>query len=291
MGRPPGLGLTIAPLRKEPTVPNTPADTLWWQVNIDFPDPATTEHTGIHHVAPALERTGHPWFLMRKKGTWRCRIHLPNTPQEQAFAQEKTGAVLNSLVREEIIAGWTPLVYEPEVQAFGGPEAMDAAHSLWCADTHHLIRFLAATAPDRRREASLLLCHTLMRAADLDHFEQGDVWDRVAALRPLPSKDPLPDRVYGQVHRMLSVDPGPHAPHFSAGGAFAGFARWAGAFQRGGATLASLNARGRLQRGLRGVLAHLVIFHWNRLGLAPSKQAVLSHAATRTIFDPETVGL
>ena len=36
--------------------------------------------------------------------------------------------------------------------------------------------------------------------------------------------------------------------------------------------------------GLRDVLAHHVIFHWNRLGLATPTQAVLAHAAADAVF-------
>lgn len=270
---------------------NVPAPiNVWWQVNVEFPDPATAEQTGVHHLVPALERGNRGWFLMRKKGAWRCRIRLSRVPATKAAVRERVSELLDELTGAGRISGWTPVVYEPETRAFGGSEAMTAAHTLFCADTHHLTRFLAmAEGPDHRKEVSLLLCHTLMRAAGLDLFEQGDVWDRVAALRPLPA--PLPDRIHGQVHRVLSVDPGPHAPHFCPGGAFDGFAPWAEAFQRCGQTLDDLNSHGRLERGLRDVMAHLTIFHWNRLGIPVTDQAVLSHAAVQTIFAPETVGL
>jgi thiopeptide-type bacteriocin biosynthesis protein len=230
---------------------------------------------------------------MRKKGAWRCRIHLSGTPAAREAARDQVNERLDELTSAGHIRVWTPVVYEPETRAFGGTEAMDAAHTHFCSDTHHLMAFLAATEGerDRRKEMSLLLCHTLMRAADLDRFEQGDVWDRVAALRPLPPTAPLTDRVCEQVHRILSVDPGPHAPHFSHNGAFAGYAPWADGFHTCGQALADLATHGHLERGLRSVLAHLIIFHWNRLGLPALVQAVLSHAAARRIFDPETVGL
>lgn len=274
-------------------MPNdAPATGVWWQANVEFPDPATGELTGVRHLAPALERRSREWFLIRKRGAWRCRIHLSGSPAAQAAAREQAGEFLDELARAGHIRQWTPVVYEPEIRAFGGPEAMAAAHTLWCADTRQLARFLAtADGPGHRKEVSVLLCHTLMRAADMDPFEQGDVWDRVAALRPLPSGFSLPDQACGQVHRLLSAEPGPRAPHFSPGGAFGGFAPWAEAFQACGRTLADLNTHGRLERGLRGVVAHHLIFHWNRLGIPAPAQAVLSHAAARAVFDPETAGL
>jgi thiopeptide-type bacteriocin biosynthesis protein len=274
-------------------VPNdAPATDAWWQVNVEFPDPATAEHAGVHHLAPALKRAIGEWFLMRKKGAWRCRIHLSGTPAVQEAVRNRVGELLDELARTGHISAWTPVVYEAENRAFGGADAMAAAHTLFCADTHHLTRFLAAAlGSDRRKEVSLLLCHILMRAADLDHFEQGDVWDRVAATRPLPAGAPLPNKTHRQVHRLLSVDPGPNAAQFSTGGAFDGFAPWARAFQACGQAVADFNTRGQLDRGLRGVIAHHIIFHWNRLGIPAPVQAVLSHAAATVFFDPEMVEL
>lgn len=265
---------------------------VWWQVNVEFPDPATAEQAGLHHLAPALEQADRGWFLMRKKGAWRCRPPLPSTRAAQAAVRKQVGEALDELALTGHISRWTPVVYEPEIRAFGGSKAMAAAHTLFCADTHHLTRFLATTHRSaRRKEVSLLLAHTLMRAAELDPFEQGDVWDRVAALRPLPSPTHLTGKICGQVHHLLSVEPGPRAAHFSPGGAFNGYAPWAEAFHTCGRTLADLNARSHLNRGLRSVLAHHLIFHWNRLAIPGSAQAVLCHAAARSIFDPETVGL
>ena len=266
---------------------------VWWQVNVEFPDPVTAEQVGVHHLAPALHQSSREWFLIRKKGAWRCRTHLPHAPAGQAAVRERVCGLLDELTHAGHISGWTPVVYEPEIRAFGGDEAMTAAHTLFCADTRHLMAFLAATeqGPDQRKEISLLLCHTLMRAAGLDHYEQGDVWDRVASTRPLPTAGPPPEKVHHQVHRLLSVDPGPRAAHFAPSGAFAGFAPWARAFQDCGRELADLHTRGRLERGLRAVLAHHVIFCWNRLSIPAPAQAVLSHTAARTIFDPETVNL
>ncbi|MEU0489949.1 thiopeptide-type bacteriocin biosynthesis protein [Nocardiopsis sp. NPDC006139] len=261
----------------------------WLQVNVEFPDPATAEHAGVHHLALAL--ADFRWFVMRK-GAWRCRIHLPHEATEQMILQERVAELLDGLTAGGHLSRWTHVVYEPEPRAFGGTAAMEAAHTLFCADTRHLMEFLATAekGPDRRKEVSLLLCHTLMRSAGLDHYEQGDVWDRVSATRHLPTTSQPTEKVHHQVHRLLSVDPGPHAPHFTTG-AFAGFAPWAQAFQDCGRELADLHTRGRLERGLRAVLAHHVIFCWNRLGIPAPAQAVLSHTAARTIFDPETVHL
>jgi hypothetical protein len=43
---------------------------------------------------------------------------------------------------------------------------------------------------------------------------------------------------------------------------------------------------GTLERGLRDILAHHVIFHWNRLGLTAASQSIVARAALETIMNP-----
>ncbi|QRN81329.1 MAG: thiopeptide-type bacteriocin biosynthesis protein [Nocardiopsis sp. BM-2018] len=266
-----------------------PPESNWWQVSLDYPDPASAEHAAAHHLAPALD--GRDWFFIRK-GAWRCRIRIPHDATERTETQAQLTAHLDRLVTAGHLNGWVRGVYEPETRAFGGPAAMDAAHRLWCADTRHFMLFLGTDSEeaDGRRELAVLLSRTLMRAAGLDQYEQGDVWNRMAAIRPLPAGTPTPTVFYRQVHRLLRVDPGPEAAHFTTG-AFAQHVAWARAFQTCGRTLASLAADGRLERGLRGVVAHHVLFTWNRLGIPAPVQAGLAHTAATVTFDPETVGL
>lgn len=262
----------------------------WLQATVDFPAPVTAEHVGIHHLAPALDDL--TWFLTRK-GAWRCRIHLPHETEKREATRSRAAKRLHELAAAGTISGWTRAVYEPETRAFGGEAAMDSAHTLFCADTHHTLAFLATTGTqrDRRREVSLLLCRALMRAAGLDHYEQGDVWHRVSATRPLPADDApqIPEGFHHQVHRLLTVDPSPDAAHFTTSGVFQGFAPWAQAFHVCGSDLATLHTQGRLHRGMRAILAHHILFHWNRLGVPTPVQAVLSHTAARVTFDAETV--
>jgi thiopeptide-type bacteriocin biosynthesis protein len=61
-------------------------------------------------------------------------------------------------------------------------------------------------------------------------------------------------------------------------------AQWAAAYTETGQELASLAAAGRLRRGLRDVLAHHVIFAWNRLGLPYATQSILAGTAKTVVF-------
>ncbi len=64
-------------------------------------------------------------------------------------------------------------------------------------------------------------------------------------------------------------------------------ADWADAYLVLGRELTRLNTEGRLHRGLRDILAHHVIFAWNRLGLSYAAQAALATAAKTVVFGPD----
>jgi len=266
----------------------------WNQVNVAFDDWHLSEPLAIAHLGPhlaAAETSGQirSWFFIRKHPCWRIR-YLPAAAD--GAAQRRLEDHLQRLVARGHIAGWTTAVYEPEIHAFGGPEAMAVAHRLFHHDSQTLLtRFPShADAEARhRREASLLLCSLLLRAAGQDWYEQGDVWARVAAYRPAPEDMTLDRarRISSAVQRLITVDveavTGADAP-------LAYLAAWATAYVSAGQDLASLWNAGRLHRGLRDILAHHVIFSWNRLGLPYAEQAGLAATAKAVVFgaDPAT---
>jgi thiopeptide-type bacteriocin biosynthesis protein len=229
------------------------------------------------------------WFFIRKRPVWRIR-YIP----ADDTAPAGIGRRLDELTALGHIDGWTSGVYEPELHAFGGPEAMDASHRFFGRDSSGCLACLSRqgeAGAGHRRELSLVLCMLMFRAVSLDWYEQGDVWARVAAHRDqtpgLPTEDAR--RLGRPVRRLISVDA---EAQFRPGARLAGISGWAGAYRAAGRELAALNADGRLHRGLRDVLAHHVIFAWNRLGLPYLVQAALASAATAAVFgqDPAQAG-
>lgn len=69
-----------------------------------------------------------------------------------------------------------------------------------------------------------------------------------------------------------------------ARGRLAPLAEWIATFEWFGQQLADLNRQGRLERGLRAVIAHHGIFHFNRLGLAAQDQHTLSTLAKEVVM-------
>lgn len=256
----------------------------WYQVRVEFPDWSTAEAVGAAQLGPRLDHlqaagaVGGWWFL-RKHPCWRLRLHGADTAA--------VDHVLDELTAAGAIARWWPTVYEPETAAFGGPAGMDAAHDLFCADTRGVLDYLRHDAPGLgRRELSILLLSGLLRAAGLDVFECGDVFDRVARLRPAPAEADTAriEQLAANVRVLLSIPDLPTSELFASGGPVEHAASWLAAFQNAGRSLGDASARGLLDRGVRAILTHVLIFHWNRFGLSAASQGILARAATAALL-------
>lgn len=123
----------------------------------------------------------------------------------------------------------------------------------------------------------------MMRGAGLDWFEQGDVWAKVAALRPATAPQP-PERAAELAPAMRKLMTADAHSLCRLGGPLHAHEEWVTACERAGATLAHLAGRGALTRGLRAVIAHHVIFHANRAGLLRDDQSALSHIAREVVM-------
>lgn len=262
-------------------------DSSWQQVTITFNDWDTAERTAAAHLGPTLvdaeaAELVDAWFFIRKAPCWRLRF-LPTTDDSAGRAATLIHDQLNTLRHADRINRWAATIYEPETHAFGGPAAMDAAHRLFHADSRHVLAWLRdQTAGDRRRELSVLLCSILIRAAAQDWYEQGDIWARVAQHRSPPEISPerLP-ALQADLRRLLTAD----TAHVFGAGSLGKHAAWADTYRQAGAWLGEAARTGALRRGVRAVLAHHVIFAWNRLGLPHTTQSVLATLAAAVAFD------
>jgi len=269
----------------------------WSQVRIQFTDLNRAEHTAATRLGPWLQQaqdTGviAAWWFIRKAPCWRLRAR-PGTTITVTDLHAALSAVLNSLTDAGLIDRWWETFYEPEACAFGGPYGMEIAHALFHADSCGVMDYLRRHDPTStlgRRELSVLLCSALIRAAGQEWHEGGDVWHRVTQLRPLPPDAPT-DRLPGMaggIRRLITVSTDPHGALFGPDGPLAFAAPWVAAFDQAGHGLGNAARAGTLRRGLRDILAHHVIFHWNRLGLAARTQAILARAARDTVMNPPT---
>ncbi|MEV5984918.1 methyltransferase, FxLD system [Streptomyces sp. NPDC052051] len=252
----------------------------WQQHNITFTDRDTARAAIADRIAPALsaaeadqQLTG--WWFMNKQ-PWPLR-YLADRPAPTLEA------LLNTLVADGIAYSWTSGIYEPETDTFGGGAAMTAAHALFHEDSRHILNYRSSSGLLGRRETAVLLMSSMMRAANLDWFEQGDVWSKVAALRPTTDA-PTAERPATLLPAMRALMSTEARSLCRAGGPLDGHTEWIAAFERAGTTLARLAAQGELTRGLRAVIAHHVIFHANRAGLPSADQHTLSHIAREVVM-------
>ncbi|MFF8989469.1 methyltransferase, FxLD system [Streptomyces sp. NPDC014983] len=253
----------------------------WQQHNITFADREIARRTIAERLGPALiqaeadgQLTG--WWFMNKQ-PWPLR-YLADKPSPAIES------LLSDLIGDGVAVSCLPCVYEPEADAFGGPEAMDAAHELFHSDSRHLLTHQPSPMHlGRRRETTVLLASAMMRGAELDWFEQGDVWAKIAALRPAINP-PSPERTGELAAAMRKLMTADAHSLCRPGGPLHAHEEWVTAFERAGTTLADLAGRGALTRGLRAVIAHHVIFHANRAGLLRDDQSALSHIAREVVM-------
>ncbi|MER5301324.1 thiopeptide-type bacteriocin biosynthesis protein [Streptomyces lasiicapitis] len=259
----------------------------WQQLYIQFADWSKAEQVVTDHLVPVLSRsqaddhiTG--WWFIRKHPCWRVRI-LPSTSTEPV--PPSITDALDQLAAAGLLTWWLG-TYEPETAAFGGTTSMAIAHTLFCADSHATLTMPHGALG--RRELSVLLCSTLMRAAGLEWYERGDVWHRITRDRPLPEDtDPVRIRSLArQLFPLLLADTSPSAPLLQSDQALRPASAWVAAFRDAGKALGNASRSGTLDRGLRHVIAYHAIFHWNRLGLPAHTQSILAHAAHTLILHP-----
>ncbi|WP_327400336.1 thiopeptide-type bacteriocin biosynthesis protein [Streptomyces sp. NBC_01288] len=262
------------------------------QVNIEFTDYSNAERTFSTHLLPLLRQETETgtlvgWWFVRKHPCWRLRVTSgPATTIEDAT--RSISEALDSAVARGVVRRWWPSLYEPETTAFGGPIGMDIAHGLFHTDSVGVLDYLHHASTDGcalldPKATSLLVISLFLRAAHQEWSEQGDIWARVEAARPLPDGIPV-ERVTamtGTMRQLLTIDA---EPTLSGNGQLTPVAQWAAEVERAGRALGHAGREGRLSLGTRSILARHILFHWNRMGFTTRRQAIWARAARETIL-------
>ncbi|MCM2392033.1 methyltransferase, FxLD system [Streptomyces albipurpureus] len=237
-------------------------ETGWWHATVALPGGAVNPEAA-QALSAAL--SGQRFHFLRKDSGLRLRTERP------------AADLLDRLVADQVVSGWVTGVYEPETEAFGGPDGMDVAHDVFCADSRAAV---AETGEPGGRERSVLLLSTMIRSAGLDPFEAGDVWAKLAALRPpvTPPTGPALATAVTSMRRLMNADAA-RRPN-----AEPDWAERVAAFADGGLRLRRLVDSGHLTRGLRAVLAHHAIFAFNRAGVPATEQAATAWLGRHVAF-------
>lgn len=272
----------------------------WCQVLVEFPDWEQAESIAATQLGPRLDELQRHgvivgWWFLRKHPRWRLRLRSPAAPDHLSTdAHEQITNTFTDFAAARLIKGWRTSVYEPEYAAFGGSAAMRIVHDLFCADSQGVLDYARHGSPDvGRRELSIILLYALLQGAGLDWFENGDVFHRVARLRP-PSPHSVSldavDNLADSVHALIHVAAQPTDPLLTLSSPAESATVWRDVFRTSGQRLGAAAAAGQLDRGLRAVLTHVVIFHWNRLGLSATTQGILARAAAAAFLSPPDSG-
>jgi thiopeptide-type bacteriocin biosynthesis protein len=273
----------------------------WYQVRVQWRPWESAERTAAVQLGPRLDRLREAgvlgtWWFIRKAPCWRLRLR-PGLAVVRADLTASVLVVLDELVAAGHVELWRESIYEPEEAALGGPPGISAAHDLFSADSGAILEYLRRLGSDGRanptigrRELSMLLCSTLMRAAGQEWHEQGDIWLRVARMRrPASATTSHYWRpMVAKVTRLMTVNTQPLGEPFGESGRLSLTIPWFASFADAGRQLGAAASDGALRRGVRDILAHHVIFHWNRLGLSTRDQGVLASAAFDAILNAPT---
>ncbi|WP_307871103.1 methyltransferase, FxLD system [Micromonospora sp. C51] len=244
-------------------------------MNLTFANWRTAEKYAADRLAPALvaaEDDGviRAFWFVRKSETWRLRL-LPGGRLPPVYA------LLADITADDRIRDVAEPFYRAEAYAFGGDDAMTIAHTLFHADSRHILGHLAGGG-DHRRELGVLLATRLMRAAGLEFSEQGDVWRHITTRRHQPhTPEPSPTLIAAVQRLVTANDDTPGSPLSTT-------PSWSRAHEQAGRDLRFLDRNGTLTRDLRGVLTHHVLFLFNRLGISATDTWLLATAAVHVTF-------
>lgn len=268
-----------------------PADRLTWsQIEIEFVSWEEAEHIASIELLPVLERAESQgdlerWWYIRKRPRWKLRLQHAS-PSGDGILK----GVLDNLAVRGHLHSQTRAIYEPETYAFGGTMGMTVAHSLFHEDSRGCLHYFASerSQPIGRRELSILLYSLLFRSAQQDYYEQGDIWKLVQQNRPAEA-GLLPKQISDLAPALRALISADTRQVIASNDILrASVGPWADAIAERGAALVELAHHGGLTRGLRAVLAHHVLFHWNRIGLPYHTQSIIATAASNAIFHPST---
>ncbi|MGW4029827.1 thiopeptide-type bacteriocin biosynthesis protein [Streptomyces sp. NPDC004838] len=210
------------------------------------------------------------FFFVRKPPGLRLRFQLTGP---RGATEGRIRECCDGLVERRLVERWFASVYEAEVFKLGGPEAVEAVHAHFSADSRAWWRWERVSrgaAIDTRLLSVAVLNDLFLRF--LEHPEEiWDVWCRIASLHgasvtekggavPVPTMERIISRVGTEESAILHD------------------------YSLANATMATrfgeLHEQGRLLFAYRFVLPHIALYHWNRYGFAPSDRALMFTAMT-----------
>lgn len=206
--------------------------------------------------------------------TFACAFRrLPKGVADEV--EKRIGHVLTNMQQDGAVLTAQRVIYEPEVYLFGGSKSIDLIHELFQLESSAL---LSLGMGNRKTNDlfSALWSEAMLRVAGLDAFERWDVWCKVSELRR-PAKD-LPRNACSNLREKFAWLARAHSDEIISilRQRFPNLSSTVDTLARWGEVLQEANRIGRLERGLRDILATCLIFHWNRCMYGPTEQSLLA---------------
>jgi thiopeptide-type bacteriocin biosynthesis protein len=267
----------------------------WHQVTLALAQEAGSQRASGRRLLLALGPALAQWreqrlvdgcFLMRKPPGVRLRALGP------AALPVEWARWCAQLVDDGVLAAWYPQVYEPETARFGGDAAMHAVHAWADVDSTQLLALARMREGNDWALAPASLCEIvaadLLEAALYDRAETWAVWrahaqelDIAVASGLAPSAGAGDDR-----HPAAPCDEsGPNLPSHAEQAVIAVYRE---SNRRLAGALARISERGELTAGLRSVLLAVLLFHFNRHGLAAPVQRALCERQAARVAPPDS---
>jgi len=224
------------------------------------------------------------FFFMHKPPGLRVRYELTggNLHELRPYLHSR----LSVLKAEGVISGIIPSLYEPETHLFGGAVSMRSVHELFTADSLAWLDYHTLASGDLEIAGpawalSLAMLRLFFAALGITDWEDLDVWTRIRrnAGRELPIGTYDQSNFTEIIREIQSFWMDPHLftqlPPSTRAIAeryqteiIGPISKWREDY------FGTENA----QIGPRAAAALFTIFHWNRAGLPPPRQAILTEA-------------
>lgn len=220
------------------------------------------------------------WWWLNKADRLGSAVRLRILLRREDRAAARDAVIAR--VREGVVTPLSVLRYEPELCLFGGPAGMSIAHTHFAEDSRFLVNWMRdgdpARTPTLPDGVTAALSLRLLQASGLDLFETWDVFARVLdKRRPWAGPAALVERYRTMARDILRAGtdavfrlyPGAQRTHLDT---------YRAALTDIGSSLSRTYSEGRLECGLRELLAPVILFQWNRAGLSGRRQGALAQA-------------
>ncbi len=220
------------------------------------------------------------WHLHKSDGGHHLRLRIQLAIQaKRRFVEEMLEASFHRLLHAGKLSSFHRGAYDPEVQLFGGQEAMDLVHEVFMLESLFFPQLISKD-PSLAYRASLLWLDIFFRSLGMDNFEKWDVWKKVSRFRSFASQESLnASPLIPLLRGIASLQQADIEESFCD------------LVPDGASILPQLIRLGqrlnleasRAAIKIRASCSILVVFHWNRLQLDGPEQATLCQLWTEAI--------